>query len=66
MSVIELTEEQVKLQKAAMAFARESLSGDMIARDRESHFDRDAWRRCADFGVLGMPIPRSTAVSASA
>ncbi len=41
-----------------MAFARESLSGDMIARDRESHFDRDAWRRCADFGVLGMPIPQ--------
>jgi len=30
----------------------------MVARDREAHFDRDAWRRCADFGVLGMPIPQ--------
>ncbi len=58
MSVIELTEEQVKLQKAAIAFARESLTSNMIARDRESHFDREAWRRCADFGVLGMPIPQ--------
>jgi alkylation response protein AidB-like acyl-CoA dehydrogenase len=57
-SVIELTEEQVKLQKAAIAFARESLTSNMIARDRESHFDREAWRRCADFGVLGMPIPQ--------
>ncbi|WP_291984362.1 acyl-CoA dehydrogenase family protein [Luteitalea sp.] len=58
MSVIELTEEQLKLQKAAIAFARESLTSNMVARDRESHFDRDAWRRCADFGVLGMPIPQ--------
>jgi alkylation response protein AidB-like acyl-CoA dehydrogenase len=29
----------------------------MIARDREGQFDRELWRRCADFGVLGMPIP---------
>jgi len=57
-SVIELTEEQVKLQKAAITFARESLTSNMIARDRESNFDREAWRRCADFGVLGMPIPQ--------
>ena len=55
-SVIELTEEQRKLQQAAIAFARESLTSDMIARDRESHFDREAWRRCADFGVLGVEL----------
>src|SRR5688572_2915699 len=30
----------------------------MLRRDREAHFDREAWRRCADFGVLGMPIPQ--------
>lgn len=58
MSLIELTEEQQKLQQAAVVFARESLTSDMIARDREASFDRDAWRRCADFGVLGMPIPQ--------
>jgi len=57
-SLIELTEEQQKLQQAAVVFARESLTSDMIARDREASFDRDAWRRCADFGVLGMPIPQ--------
>lgn len=57
-SLIELSEEQQKLQKAAVAFGRESLVSDMIARDREASFDRDAWRRCADFGVLGMPIPQ--------
>ena len=54
----ELTGEQQKLQEAAIAFAKGSLASDMIARDKEAHFDRDAWRRCADFGVLGMPIPQ--------
>jgi alkylation response protein AidB-like acyl-CoA dehydrogenase len=53
----ELTEEQQKLQDAAIAFARASLVSDMVERDRDAHFDRDAWRRCAEFGVLGMPIP---------
>ncbi len=56
--MFELTEEQLRLHKGAIAFARESLTSNMIARDRDSHFDRDAWRRCADFGVLGMPIPQ--------
>ena len=53
----ELSEEQQKLQDAAIAFARSSLVSDMVERDREAHFDREAWRRCAEFGVLGMPIP---------
>jgi alkylation response protein AidB-like acyl-CoA dehydrogenase len=53
----ELTEEQQKLQESAVAFARSALVSDMVGRDREAHFDRDAWRHCASFGVLGMPIP---------
>jgi alkylation response protein AidB-like acyl-CoA dehydrogenase len=56
--VIELTAEQQELQQSALTFARESLVSDMITRDREASFDRDAWRRCAEFGVLGMPIPQ--------
>ena len=52
-----LAEDRQKLLEGAIAFARESLVSDMITRDREAHFDRDAWRRCADFGVLGMPVP---------
>jgi alkylation response protein AidB-like acyl-CoA dehydrogenase len=54
----DFTEERAKLHEAAIAFARASLSGDMIERDRESHFDRAAWQACAEFGVLGMPIPQ--------
>jgi alkylation response protein AidB-like acyl-CoA dehydrogenase len=53
----ELTAEQQELQERAIAFARSALNADMIARDRDCLFDREAWRLCADFGVLGMPIP---------
>lgn len=55
---MELSEERRKLQDAAVAFARASLTSDLVRRDRESAFDREAWKRCADFGVLGMPIPQ--------
>ena len=53
----ELTAEQIRLQEAAIAFARSSLTAEMLARDRDCIFDRQAWKRCAEFGVLKMPIP---------
>ncbi len=52
-----LTDDQAKLQEAAVEFARTSLGADMVRRDREAEFDREAWRKCAEFGVLSMPIP---------
>lgn len=57
MTAAEFSEQQQKLYDAAITFARSSLDQDIVARDRDASFDRDAWRRCADFGVLGMPIP---------
>ncbi len=45
-------------QEAAIEFARRELCRDVVARDREGRFDREAWRRCAEFGVLGMPVPK--------
>ena len=53
----DLSDQQQQLQRAAIDFARAALRGDMIRRDREEHFDREAWQRCAEFGVFGMPIP---------
>jgi alkylation response protein AidB-like acyl-CoA dehydrogenase len=53
----ELSEERRNLQESATEFARGALSQGMIDRDRAETFDREAWRRCAEFGVLGMPIP---------
>jgi len=55
--MIDLTDEQTKLQDAAVDFARAKLGRDLIERDRDERFDRDGWRACAEFGVLGMPVP---------
>jgi len=54
----ELTEEQKTLQQAAIKFARAELVDDMIRRDRAAEFNREGWNKCADFGLLAMPIPQ--------
>ncbi len=53
----ELLEEHQKLQDGAIEFARSELGKDIIRRDREEEFSREDWKKCANFGVLGMPIP---------
>jgi alkylation response protein AidB-like acyl-CoA dehydrogenase len=52
-----LTREQLELQANAIEFARKELNEDMIERDRASAFSREAWRKCAEFGVMALPIP---------
>ena len=54
----ELSEEQEELQRGAIEFARAELGRDMEERDRTEGFDREGWTKCADFGVMGMPVPK--------
>ena len=54
----ELTVDQARLQDTAVSFANSSLNSEMLARDRDGIFDREAWQRCAEFGVLKMPVPQ--------
>lgn len=54
---MELSDEQRRLQESAIAFARQALACDVTAADAAETFNLDGWRRCAEFGVLGMPIP---------
>jgi alkylation response protein AidB-like acyl-CoA dehydrogenase len=53
----ELSEEQQELQNGAIEFARKALNDDIIRRDRDELFSHDGWKACADFGVLGLPVP---------
>jgi alkylation response protein AidB-like acyl-CoA dehydrogenase len=53
----DLTDEQQKLQDEAIKFAQTQIEGDMVARDRNGTFSRESWTRCAEFGVLNMPVP---------
>lgn len=55
---LELNPQQSELQKAAIEFARTALGGSRVKADRDEVFDREGWRACAEFGVLGMPIPQ--------
>lgn len=49
--------EQQQLQNAAIEFARAELNDDVIRRDRDEVFSVDGWKKCARFGVLGLPVP---------
>jgi len=49
--------EQLQLREAIIAFGRQALSDDLIARDRNETFSRELWTRCAEFGLIGLPFP---------
>jgi len=51
-----LTAEQEAYRAEVVAFAR-SLNEDVVVHDREGSFPRTSWQRCAEFGVLGLPLP---------
>jgi alkylation response protein AidB-like acyl-CoA dehydrogenase len=52
-----LDEEQRSLQRSIIAFAQRELGQDLERRDRGGIFPREEWRRCAELGLLGMPVP---------
>jgi alkylation response protein AidB-like acyl-CoA dehydrogenase len=54
---LEISAEQQELRTAVRAFAREQLNDDLEKRDHEGMFPRDCWRKCAEFGLLGLPVP---------
>jgi len=53
----ELTDDQQQLRDAVRAFAREALNDRLEQRDHDGEFPRDEWRQCAEFGLLGLPVP---------
>jgi alkylation response protein AidB-like acyl-CoA dehydrogenase len=54
-----LSPEQRELTEAAAEFARKELNHDLAKREDAGEFPRDAWRACAKFGILGLPVPWS-------
>lgn len=55
---IGLSKEQLRLQAGAVEFARRHLGSDLGERDLGRGFDRQGWQKCAEFGVMGMPVPK--------
>ena len=52
-----LSAEQRELTEAAADFARRELNQDLVKREDAGEFPRETWRRCAKFGVQGLPVP---------
>lgn len=51
------TEEQLALKKSVVNFAQKELNTGLINRDRHGEISLDNWRKCAQFGIQGLPIP---------
>lgn len=49
--------EQKLLRDSIAKFASAELNSDVVERDRNQEFPRNLWRQCANFGLLGLPVP---------
>ncbi len=55
----ELTDEQRALRTSIVEFAQRELNDDVLERDKNGTFSRDAWQKCAELGILGLPVPEA-------
>ncbi|MBP2328532.1 alkylation response protein AidB-like acyl-CoA dehydrogenase [Kibdelosporangium banguiense] len=53
-----LAAEQTALRQRVISFATDQLGAKAAEHDRDETFDADGWQACAEFGVLGWPVPR--------
>jgi alkylation response protein AidB-like acyl-CoA dehydrogenase len=51
------TPEQLEYRQAVVEFARRTLQDDVIGRDRSGTASLEHWKKCGEFGILGLPIP---------
>jgi len=49
--------EQLALKKTIIDFSRKELNQDMIKRDKSASFSWKEWKKCAELGILGLPVP---------
>lgn len=52
-----LTEDQIQFKELAVKFAQQSLNDGAKERERNSEFNTDGWKKCAEFGLQGMSMP---------
>jgi alkylation response protein AidB-like acyl-CoA dehydrogenase len=50
------SDEQLQYRSSVEKFAREQLNGDLIDRDRNEQFSAESWKKCAEFGLIGLPV----------
>jgi hypothetical protein len=50
------SDDELTLQKSVIKFAREELNDNVISRDLNEEFSWDGWKKCAKFGIQGLPV----------
>jgi alkylation response protein AidB-like acyl-CoA dehydrogenase len=51
------TDEQLAYKRAVIEFATRELNDGLIERDRQGELCLENWKKCAQFGIQGLPIP---------
>jgi len=51
------SQEQREFRDEVVRFATTQLNDNLIENDRQSVFNHDGWKKCAEFGVQGLPVP---------
>ncbi|MGH9187504.1 MAG: acyl-CoA dehydrogenase family protein, partial [Acidimicrobiales bacterium] len=51
------TDEHRALRESVIRFSQRELTEDIRARDQSGTFPDTAWKKCADFGLQGLPVP---------
>jgi len=49
--------DQLAFRDSVTRFAKSELNDDIIQRDRAGDFNASAFKKCAEFGIQGLPIP---------
>jgi hypothetical protein len=52
-----LTDEQKMLRESIVKFAQRELNHRVIERDRAQAFSPAVWKKCAEIGIQGLPVP---------
>ena len=51
--------EYIEFKNQVIDFAKATLNGSAIENDREGEFPVDLWKKCAEFGIQGLSIPKA-------
>jgi len=53
------TEEQLSLKAEVIKFAQQELNNDLLDREKNGAFSREAWKKCAQYGIQGLSVPEA-------
>jgi alkylation response protein AidB-like acyl-CoA dehydrogenase len=52
-----LSEEQRQLRDEIIRFSQQELNDDLLQRDADGSFSPESWKKCAQLGIQGLPLP---------